>query len=98
MSAFLSVKLFLLFLFLPMLVTNKQLSLGRSHSWDTLGGNEGQWDRADRDRAVYEQQARVAGRRSSLSYGEGGGWYEPPPIKPLKHSTNIRIAPFLLCL
>ncbi|XP_061767649.1 uncharacterized protein LOC133559676 isoform X1 [Nerophis ophidion] len=59
-----------------MLVTNKQLSLGRSHSWDTLGGNEGQWDRAE---SVYEQQARVAGRRSSLSYGEGGGgWYEPP--------------------
>ncbi|XP_039995759.1 C-terminal-binding protein 2-like isoform X2 [Xiphias gladius] len=63
-----------------MLVTNKQLSLGRSHSWDTLGGNEGQWDRAE---SVYEQQARVAGRRSSLSYGEGGGWYEPPPgVRP----------------
>ncbi|XP_023273849.1 trithorax group protein osa isoform X1 [Seriola lalandi dorsalis] len=63
-----------------MLVTNKQLSLGRSHSWDTLGGNEGQWDRAD---GVYEQQARVAGRRSSLSYGEGVGWYEPPPgVRP----------------
>uniref|UniRef100_A0A8C3AM58 C-terminal-binding protein 2 n=1 Tax=Cyclopterus lumpus TaxID=8103 RepID=A0A8C3AM58_CYCLU len=59
-----------------MLVPNKQLSLGRSHSWDTLGGNEGQWERAE---SVYEQQARVAGRRSSLSYGEGGGWYEPPP-------------------
>ncbi|XP_060895960.1 C-terminal-binding protein 2a isoform X1 [Labrus mixtus] len=59
-----------------MLVPNKQLSLGRSHSWDTLGGNEGQWDRSE---SVYEQQARVAGRRSSLSYGEGGGWYEPPP-------------------
>ncbi|XP_077437452.1 C-terminal-binding protein 2a isoform X2 [Vanacampus margaritifer] len=59
-----------------MLVTNKQLSLGRSHSWDTLGGNEGQWDRAE---SVYEQQARVAGRRSSLSYAEGGGgWYEHP--------------------
>ncbi|XP_077469314.1 C-terminal-binding protein 2a isoform X1 [Stigmatopora argus] len=59
-----------------MLVPNKQLSLGRSHSWDTLGGNEGHWDRAE---SVYEQQARIAGRRSSLSYGEGGGgWYEPP--------------------
>ncbi|XP_061646716.1 trithorax group protein osa-like isoform X3 [Phyllopteryx taeniolatus] len=70
-----------------MLVTNKQLSLGRSHSWDTLGGNEGQWDRIE---SVYEQQARVAGRRSSLSYGEGGGgWYEPaagvrPPDLDLK--------------
>ncbi|XP_069548931.1 C-terminal-binding protein 2a isoform X2 [Brachyistius frenatus] len=63
-----------------MLVPNKQLSLGRSHSWDTLGGNEGQWQRAD---GVYEQQARVAGRRSSLSYGEGGGWYESPPgVRP----------------
>ncbi|XP_005727487.1 uncharacterized protein LOC102199986 isoform X2 [Pundamilia nyererei] len=58
-----------------MLVPNK-VSLGRSHSWDTLGGNEGQWERPD---SVYEQQARVTGRRSSLSYGEGGGWYEPPP-------------------
>uniref|UniRef100_A0AAX7TMD9 C-terminal-binding protein 2 n=1 Tax=Astatotilapia calliptera TaxID=8154 RepID=A0AAX7TMD9_ASTCA len=57
-----------------MLVPNK-VSLGRSHSWDTLGGNEGQWERPD---SVYEQQARVTGRRSSLSYGEGGGWYEPP--------------------
>ncbi|XP_074502235.1 uncharacterized protein LOC141773942 [Sebastes fasciatus] len=70
-----------------MLAPNKHLSLGRSHSWDTLGGNEGQWDRAE---SVYEQQARVNGRRSSLSYGEGGGWYEPPPgVRPpdldLKH-------------
>uniref|UniRef100_H3C4K1 C-terminal-binding protein 2 n=1 Tax=Tetraodon nigroviridis TaxID=99883 RepID=H3C4K1_TETNG len=69
-----------------MLVPNKQLGLGRSHSWDTLGGIEGQWDRAE---SVYEQQARVAGRRSSLSYGEGGGWYEPssgvrPPNLDLK--------------
>ncbi|XP_029376310.1 C-terminal-binding protein 2a isoform X1 [Echeneis naucrates] len=63
-----------------MLVPNKQLGLGRSHSWDTLGGNEGQWAGAD---SVYEQQARLAGRRSSLSYGEGGGWYEPPPgVRP----------------
>lgn len=63
-----------------MLVANKQLGLGRSHSWDTLGGNEGQWDRAE---SAYEQQARVAGRRSSLSYGEGGGWYEPSPgVRP----------------
>lgn len=77
---FSSVNAVCFFLFLPMLVTNKQLSLGRSHSWDTLGGNEGQWDRAE---SVYEQQARVAGRRSSLSYGEGGGWYEPPPgVRP----------------
>lgn len=63
-----------------MLVPNKQLGIGRSHSWDTLGGNEGQWDRVE---SAYEQQARVAGRRSSLSYGEGGGWYEPSPgVRP----------------
>uniref|UniRef100_A0A3B4ALU4 C-terminal-binding protein 2 n=1 Tax=Periophthalmus magnuspinnatus TaxID=409849 RepID=A0A3B4ALU4_9GOBI len=63
-----------------MLVANKQLPLGRSHSWDTLGGNEGQWDRTE---SAYEQQARIAGRRSSLSYGEGGGWYEPAPgVRP----------------
>ncbi|XP_054885464.1 C-terminal-binding protein 2a isoform X1 [Poeciliopsis prolifica] len=64
-----------------MLVPNKQLGLGRSHSWDTLGGNEGQWER--QSDSVYDQQARVAGRRSSLSYGEGGGWYEAPPgVRP----------------
>nr|XP_020454837.1 C-terminal-binding protein 2-like isoform X1 [Monopterus albus] len=63
-----------------MLVTNKQLSVGRSHSWDTLGGNEGQWDKPE---SVYEQQARVAARRSSLSYGERGGRYEPlPGVRP----------------
>lgn len=60
-----------------MLVPNKQLGLGRSHSWDTLGGNEGQWER--QFDSVYEQQAKVAGRRNSLSYVEGGGWFETPP-------------------
>nr|XP_057914330.1 ataxin-2 homolog isoform X2 [Doryrhamphus excisus] len=74
-----------------MLVTNKQLNLGRSHSWDTLGGNEGQWDRTE---SVYEQQARVAGRRSSLSYGEGGGgWYEPPAgVRP--PDLNLKRDPY----
>ncbi|XP_072293676.1 C-terminal-binding protein 2a isoform X3 [Eucyclogobius newberryi] len=63
-----------------MLVANKQLPLGRSHSWGALGGNEGQWDRTE---SAYEQQSRIAGRRSSLSYGEGGGWYEPAPgVRP----------------
>uniref|UniRef100_A0A8C1SJU3 C-terminal binding protein 2a n=1 Tax=Cyprinus carpio TaxID=7962 RepID=A0A8C1SJU3_CYPCA len=57
---------------------SKQLPIGRSQSWDTLGGNEGHWERSD---GVYEQQARMAGRRNSLRYGAdaGGGWYEPPP-------------------
>ncbi|KAL7862134.1 hypothetical protein SRHO_G00135750 [Serrasalmus rhombeus] len=61
-----------------MLISSKQLPIGRSQSWDTLGGNEGQWDRSEN---IYEQQARMAGRRNSLSYGvdAGGGWYEPSP-------------------
>ncbi|XP_068070545.1 C-terminal-binding protein 2a isoform X2 [Danio rerio] len=61
---------------------SKQLPIGRSQSWDTLGGNEGHWERSD---SVYEQQARMAGRRNSLSYGAdaGGGWYEPAPgVRP----------------
>ncbi len=65
-----------------MLISSKQLPIGRSQSWDTLGGNEGHWERSD---SVYEQQARMAGRRNSLSYGAdaGGGWYEPPPgVRP----------------
>uniref|UniRef100_A0A674DRQ0 C-terminal-binding protein 2 n=1 Tax=Salmo trutta TaxID=8032 RepID=A0A674DRQ0_SALTR len=60
-----------------MLVASKQLSIGRSHSWDTLGGNEGQWAGGE---STYDQQGRIAGRRNSLSYGaEGGGYYETPP-------------------
>ncbi|XP_064173960.1 proline-rich protein 36-like [Anguilla rostrata] len=59
-----------------MLVSCKQSSLGRSQSWDTLGGNEGHWDRE----GSYDPQARISGRRNSLTYGgDGGGWYEPPP-------------------
>ncbi|XP_041866956.1 C-terminal-binding protein 2a isoform X1 [Melanotaenia boesemani] len=74
-----------------MLVTNKQLGLGRSHSWDTLGGNEGQWER--QCDSVYEQQARVAGRRNSLSYAEGGGWYEAPPgVRP--PDLDLKRAPY----
>ncbi|XP_017285694.1 C-terminal-binding protein 2a isoform X2 [Kryptolebias marmoratus] len=74
-----------------MLVPNKQLGLGRSHSWDTLGGNEAQWER--QCDSVYEHQARVAGRRSSLSYGEGGGWYEAPPgVRP--PDLDLKRAPY----
>ncbi|XP_045077961.1 LOW QUALITY PROTEIN: trithorax group protein osa-like [Coregonus clupeaformis] len=73
-----------------MLVASKQLRIGRSHSWDTLGGNEGQWAGGEN---VYDQQGRIAGRRNSLSYGgEGGGYYEPtpgmcPPDLDLKRDT-----------
>ncbi|XP_052386450.1 uncharacterized protein LOC127933467 isoform X2 [Carassius gibelio] len=65
-----------------MLIASKQLPIGRSQSWDTLGGNEGHWEHSD---GVYEPQARMAGRRNSLRYGTdaGGGWYEPPPgVRP----------------
>ncbi|XP_052001536.1 uncharacterized protein LOC127656978 isoform X1 [Xyrauchen texanus] len=64
-----------------MLISSKQLPIGRSQSWDTLGGNEGNWERSEN---VYEQQARMAGRRNSLSYGgdAGRGWYE--------HTTGVR--------
>ncbi|XP_038816824.1 C-terminal-binding protein 2-like isoform X3 [Salvelinus namaycush] len=64
-----------------MLVTSKQLNIGRSHSWDTLGGNEGQWAGGE---SVYDHQGRIAGRRNSLSYrGDRGGYYEPPPgVRP----------------
>ncbi|XP_026085955.1 proline-rich protein 36-like isoform X2 [Carassius auratus] len=65
-----------------MLIASKQLPIGRSQSWDMLGGNEGHWEHSD---GVYEQQARMAGRRNSLRYGTdaGGGWYEPPPgVRP----------------
>lgn len=60
-----------------MLISSKQLPIGRSQSWDTLGGNETHWERSE---SIYEQQARMAGRRNSLNYGgdAGGGWYEPP--------------------
>ncbi|TRY91791.1 hypothetical protein DNTS_021914, partial [Danionella cerebrum] len=71
---------------------SKQLPIGRSQSWDKLGGNEGHWERSD---SVYEQQARMAGRRNSLSYGAdaGGGWYEPaagvrPPDLDLKREPD----------
>ncbi|KAJ8360187.1 hypothetical protein SKAU_G00167120 [Synaphobranchus kaupii] len=60
-----------------MLVTCKQSSLGRSQSWDTLGGNEGHWD----GEGSYDPQARISGRRNSLTCGAdgSGGWFEPPP-------------------
>ncbi|KAJ8013962.1 hypothetical protein DPEC_G00035290 [Dallia pectoralis] len=59
-----------------MLVTSKQLGIGRSHSWDTLGGNEVQWAGGEN---IYDHQGRITGRRKSLSHGgDGGGYYESP--------------------
>lgn len=57
-----------------MLVSSKQLPIGRSQSWDVLGGNENQWERREN---MYEQQNRIADRRNSFG-GDAGGWYEPP--------------------
>ncbi len=53
-----------------MLISSKQLPIGRSQSWDTLGGNEVIGSAAT---VFYEQQARMAGRRNSLSYGADAG-------------------------
>ncbi|KAI7804955.1 C-terminal-binding protein 2, partial [Triplophysa rosa] len=74
-----------------MLISSKQLPIGRSQSWDTLGGNETDWERSE---SIYEQQARMAGRRNSLSYGRdaGGGWYEPPAgVRP--PDLDLKIEP-----
>ncbi|KAK3537808.1 hypothetical protein QTP70_018928, partial [Hemibagrus guttatus] len=57
-----------------MLVSSKQLPIGRSQSWDVLGGNESQWERSEN---MYEQQNRTTDRRNSFG-GDAGGWYEPP--------------------
>lgn len=60
--------------------SSRQLSVGRSQSWDTFGGNEGRGD----GESSYEHSGRIPGRRNSLTYGgDGGGWYEPPPgVRP----------------
>lgn len=57
-----------------MLVSSKQLPIGRSQSWDVLGGNESQWERSEN---MYEQQNRTNDRRNSFG-GDAGGWYETP--------------------
>ncbi|XP_031435075.1 altered inheritance of mitochondria protein 3-like [Clupea harengus] len=66
-----------------MLVSSKQLPIGRSHSWDTLGGPECQWGPERVPESMYDQQqGRLSVRRNSVSYGSeaagGQGWYEPP--------------------
>ncbi|XP_062375450.1 histone-lysine N-methyltransferase 2D-like isoform X2 [Sardina pilchardus] len=76
-----------------MLVSSKQLPIGRSQSWDTLGGPECQWgpmgqegmyDQQHQQHQQQQQQARMSVRRNSISYGSevvgtGQGWYELPP-------------------
>ncbi|XP_048126319.1 trithorax group protein osa-like [Alosa alosa] len=73
-----------------MLVSSKQLPIGRSQSWDTLGGPECQWGPIgqesiyDQQHQHQQQQGRMSVRRNSISYGSevvggGQGWYELPP-------------------
>ncbi|XP_076142663.1 uncharacterized protein LOC143124858 [Alosa pseudoharengus] len=73
-----------------MLVSSKQLPIGRSQSWDTLGGPECQWgpigqeSMYDQQHQQQQQQGRMSVRRNSISYGSevvggGQGWYELPP-------------------
>ncbi|XP_046711709.1 C-terminal-binding protein 2a isoform X2 [Silurus meridionalis] len=55
-----------------MLVSNKQLPIARSHSWDILAWNESQWERSEN---MYEQQNRTTDRDSFG--GDAEGWYVP---------------------
>lgn len=72
-----------------MLVSSKQLPIGRSQSWDVLGGNESQWERREN---MYEQQNRIADRRNSFG-GDAGGWYEPP-TGVSQYDINMKREPY----
>ncbi|XP_054063305.1 C-terminal-binding protein 2 isoform X1 [Rissa tridactyla] len=54
-------------------IPSKHPNIGRSQSWDAAGWYEGNWESEN----AFEYQ-RLPGRRSSLTYGGEGGWYEPP--------------------
>ncbi|XP_057237194.1 C-terminal-binding protein 2 [Malurus melanocephalus] len=54
-------------------IPSKHPNIGRSQSWDAAGWYEGTWESEN----AFEYQ-RPPGRRSSLTYGGEGGWYEPP--------------------
>ncbi|KAJ7398842.1 C-terminal-binding protein 2 [Pitangus sulphuratus] len=54
-------------------IPSKHPNIGRSQSWDAAGWYEGNWESEN----AFEYQ-RPLGRRSSLTYGGEGGWYEPP--------------------
>lgn len=54
-------------------IPSKHPNIGRSQSWDAAGWYEGNWESEN----AFEYQ-RAPGRRSSLTYGGEGGWYEPP--------------------
>ncbi|XP_053488952.1 C-terminal-binding protein 2a isoform X4 [Ictalurus furcatus] len=56
-----------------MLVSSKQLPIGRSQSWDVLGGNGSTWECSEN---MYEQQTRTTEQRNSFG-GDAGGWNEP---------------------
>ncbi|XP_060735583.1 C-terminal-binding protein 2a isoform X3 [Tachysurus vachellii] len=72
-----------------MLVSSKQLPIGRSQSWDVLGGNEGQWERSEN---MYEQQNRTTDRRNSFG-GDAGGLYGPPTsVRP--SDMDMKLEPY----
>ncbi|XP_071420488.1 C-terminal-binding protein 2 isoform X1 [Pithys albifrons albifrons] len=54
-------------------IPSKHPNIGRSQSWDAAGWYEGTWESEN----AFEYH-RAPGRRSSLTYGGEGGWYEPP--------------------
>ncbi|XP_032921537.1 C-terminal-binding protein 2 isoform X2 [Catharus ustulatus] len=54
-------------------IPSKHPNIGRSQSWDAAGWYEGNWESEN----AFEYQ-RPPGRRSSLTYGGEGSWYEPP--------------------
>lgn len=57
-------------------IPSKHPNIGRSQSWDASGWYEGAWEGEN----AFEYQ-RPPGRRSSLTYGGEGGWYEPPGLR-----------------
>ncbi|XP_072195550.1 C-terminal-binding protein 2 isoform X1 [Excalfactoria chinensis] len=57
-------------------IPSKHPNIGRSQSWDAAGWYEGAWEGEN----AFEYQ-RPPGRRSSLTYGGEGGWYEPPGLR-----------------
>ncbi|TSO25172.1 C-terminal-binding protein 2 [Bagarius yarrelli] len=65
-----------------------KLPIGRSQSWDALGGNESQWERSEN---MYEQQNRTTDRRNS--FGGDAGLYEPPSSVRLSN-MDIKREPY----
>ncbi|XP_067156460.1 C-terminal-binding protein 2 isoform X1 [Apteryx mantelli] len=58
-------------------IPSKRTNVGRSQSWDAAGWYEGNWESEN----AFEYQ-RPSGRRTSLTDGGEGGWYEQPAHGP----------------